>query len=94
MDGQELNMWVDASSLVTRVALERHKTVLEDTCWLQPENSAQHFNLAERDTVLKGINLVLQWQGKVLHVKTNCVCVSLGIRHSDWERASVYQGSK
>ena len=28
IDGQELNMWVDASSLATGVALERHETVL------------------------------------------------------------------
>lgn len=30
MDGRELNVWVDASSLATGVALERHRTVLED----------------------------------------------------------------
>ena len=31
---QELNVWVDASSLVIGVALERHEAVLEDACWL------------------------------------------------------------
>ena len=34
VDGQELNVWVNASSLTIGVALERHKTVLEDACWL------------------------------------------------------------
>ena len=68
-------MWVDTSSLVIRVALERHETVLEDACWLRPENDAQHINLAELDAVLKGINLALQWQCKVLHVKTDFVSV-------------------
>ena len=49
--------------------------MLEDACWLQPENDAQHINLAEQDAVLKGINLVLQWQCKVLHMKTDsCTC--------------------
>ena len=76
-------MWVYASSLVIGVALERHKTVLEDTCWLRPENDAQHINLAELDTVLKGINFALQWQCKVLHVTTDCVSAPLGIGHSD-----------
>ena len=41
------DMWVDASSLVIRVALERHETVLEDAGWLRPENYAQHINLVK-----------------------------------------------
>ena len=49
--------------------------MLDDACWLRPENEAQHINLAERDAVLKGINLALQWQCKALHVKTDSVCV-------------------
>ena len=59
VEGRELNVWVDASSLVIREALERHKTVLEDACWLQPEKDAQHINLAKLGAVLKGINLAL-----------------------------------
>ena len=90
VDGRELNVWVNASSLAIGLALERHKTVLEDACWLRPENNTQHINLAELDAVLKGINLVLQWQCKVLHVKTDCVRAPLGIRHSDWENTSAY----
>ena len=38
VEGQELNMWVNASSLVIGVVLERHETVLEEACWLRPEN--------------------------------------------------------
>ena len=49
--------------------------MLEDACWLQPEAYTQHINLAKLDTLLKGINLAFQWQGKVLHVKTDSVCV-------------------
>ncbi len=94
MDGQELKVWVDTSSLGTGVALERHKTVLEEACWLRPENNAQHINLAKLDARLKAINLALQRQGKVLYVKTDCMCVSLDIRHFKWESASEYQGSK
>ena len=60
VDGWELNVWIDASSLAIGVALEKHETVLEDACWLRPENDAQHINLAELDTMLKGINLALQ----------------------------------
>lgn len=68
VNGWEINVWVDVSSLAIGVALERHRTVLEDACWLQPENNAQHINLAELDTILKGINLALQWQSQVLHL--------------------------
>ena len=75
VDGRELNVWIDARSLAIGVALERHETVLEEACWLQPENDAKHINLAKLDAVLKGINLALQWQCKVLHVKTDSVCV-------------------
>lgn len=38
VDGRELNVWVNASSLATGVVLERCGTVMEDACWLQPEN--------------------------------------------------------
>ena len=75
VDSKELNAWVDASSLAIGVALEWRETVLEDACWLRPKADTQHINLPELDAVLKGINLVLQWQGKVLHVKTDSVCV-------------------
>ena len=34
VDSKELNIWVDASSLAIRVALEWRETVLEDACWL------------------------------------------------------------
>ena len=73
--GQELNVWVDASSLAIRVALERHETVLGNACWLRPENDTQHINIVELDAVLKGVNLALQWQSMVLHIKTDSVCV-------------------
>ena len=36
MDSRELNVRADDSSL----ALERYETVLEDACWLRPENDA------------------------------------------------------
>ena len=75
VEGHELNVWVDASSLVIRVVLERQKTLLEDACWLRPENDAQHINIVELDAVLKGVNLALQWQCTVLHIKTDSVCV-------------------
>ena len=57
------------------MAPERHEAVLEDGGWLRPENNAEHINLAELDAVLKGINLALQWQSRVLHIKTDSACM-------------------
>ena len=70
MTGKELNTWVDVSSLVTGVVLERHVAILEDACWLCLANSAQHINLVELDATLKGLNLVLQWQCRIVHLYT------------------------
>ncbi len=75
IDSQELNMLVNASSVAIRVALERHETLVEDACWLRQENDTQHINLVKLDAVLKGVNLALQSQSKVIHMKTDCVCM-------------------
>ena len=69
-----MNVWVDASSLAIGVLLEKNGAVIEDACWLRPMNDAAHINLAELDVVLKGINLVLQWGIKILHVWTDSLC--------------------
>ena len=71
--GQDINVWVDASSLVTGVLLERDDVVFKDTCWLRPANDAQHINLAELYAALKGINLALKWKCEVMHLKTDSV---------------------
>ena len=75
VSGEELNMWDGASSLVTGVMLERHGDILEDACWLHPTNNVQHINLTELDAMVKGLNLVLQWQARAVHLHTNSMCV-------------------
>ena len=76
MDGKEITVWVDASSVATRVALETNETVIEDAYWLCPINDAQHINLAELDAALKGTNLALQWEATVLHLVTDSAWIS------------------
>lgn len=44
-----------------------------------------NIDLAKLDAMLKGINLALQWQGKMLHMKTG---------NPDQESAIAYQGSR
>ena len=73
--GEELNAWVDASSLATGVLLERYGDILKDACWLRLTNDAQHINLAELDAIVKGLNLALQWQARTVHLRTDSVCI-------------------
>ena len=71
MDGKEITVWMDVSSVATGVVLETNGMVIEDACWLHPTNDAQHINLAELDVALKGANLALQWEATVLHLVIN-----------------------
>ena len=64
---EEMNVLVNASTLALGV--------LEDACWLQPVIDAQHINLTEFNTMVKGINVALPWQTKTLHLCTDSFCV-------------------
>ena len=75
VQGDELNVWVDASSLAIGVLLEKDGAAIEDACWLRPTNDAAHVNLAELDAVMKGVNLALQWKVRKLHIHTDSLCV-------------------
>ena len=81
MQGKEMNAWVDASSQMIEILWEKNGAIIKDACWLRPMNDAAHINLEEVDAVLKGINLVLQWGVKVLHVRTDSLSVPLGAGH-------------
>ena len=62
---QEMNLGVDASFLATGISQEENGAMIEDACWLYPDNDSQHINLAELDTLIKCINLAFQWQVSV-----------------------------
>ena len=51
VDGPELDVWVDASSLATEVSLEHDGAAVEDASLSQKEKDTQHINLAELDAV-------------------------------------------
>ena len=74
-DGQEVTVWMDASSLPTGVAIEYDRAIIEDASWLQPVHADKHINLAELDAVLRGINLALHWKASVIHLRTDSACV-------------------
>ena len=75
MNGREVIVWIDASSLATSVVVESGESLIKDVCWLQPACEDKHINLAELNAILRGINLALQWKATVLHLKTDSACV-------------------
>lgn len=64
--------------------------MIEDACWLHLENNSQHNNLAKLDMVVKGVNLALQWQAKVLHLKTDLLCTYHWLKNSLTGKAKVH----
>ena len=72
---EEITVWVNTSSLALRALLEKDGAVLEDVCWSRPANDAWHINLAELDTMVKGVNLAQQWQVKRMCLRTDFFCV-------------------
>ena len=74
-DGQEVTVWVNASSLATGVAIEYDGAIIEDASWLRPVHADEHINLAELDAVLRGINLALHWKASVIRLRTDLACV-------------------
>ena len=88
VDGPELDVWVDASSLATGISLEHDGTALEDASWLQKERDMQHINLAKFDAVLKDVNMALMWKVTILHFHTDSACVHKWITDTLTEKAS------
>ena len=49
-------------------------------------------NLAELYTTLKGVNLALQWQARVLHIVMDCVRTSADNRCLEWKSTADHKG--
>ena len=84
-----MKVWVDASSMAMGVALVVNGSIIEYACWWCPINYARHINLIILDAVIKGVNLVLQWQAWVLHVVTDSACMHQWVSDTLTEKACV-----
>ena len=73
----ELDIWVDASSLATRMSLEHDEAAVKDASWLWKERDTQHINSGELDAVLKGMNMALIWKATILHLQSDSACVHI-----------------
>ena len=68
-------VWCDASSIGTGVALEIGGVLVEDRAWLRKEDDYHHINVAELDSVVKGLNLAVDWGLEDVTVKTDSATV-------------------
>ena len=68
-------VWCDASSLAVGVVVDIDGKVVEDSAWLRKQSDNAHINLAELDSVLKGVNLALKWNLRDIEVVTDSATV-------------------
>lgn len=74
-------VWCDASSLAIGASVEVQGDVIEDGCWLRREGDSSHINLAELESVLKGVNLAIAWGLDDIEVMTDSNTVFCWLRN-------------
>ena len=70
VEGDEAELWVDASSLAIGVVLRVNGLTVEDGSWLR-ESDSTHINMAELEAVIRGLNVALSWNMTKLQLKTD-----------------------
>lgn len=73
-------VWCDASSLAIGCALEVDGAMVEDGAWLRKQEDGSHINMAELDSVMKGLNLAVKWGMKELEIMTDSATVFSWLR--------------
>lgn len=63
-------VWCDASSIGVGVVLQVGNDVVEDASWLRKDAST-HINMAELDSVIKGLNLAILWKCNAITIKSD-----------------------
>lgn len=73
-------VWCDASSIAVGVAVEIGGNIVEDKSWLRKESDNGHINLAELESVVKGINAAVSWGLSCFTVYTDSATVHAWLR--------------
>jgi transposase InsO family protein/predicted aspartyl protease len=68
-------LWCDASALSLGCALEVDGAIVEDGSWLRKKNDGAHINMAELDSVLRGLNLAVKWKMQKIELMTDSATV-------------------
>ena len=66
-------VWCDASSIALGVYLTINGQVVEDASWMRKADDCGNIDVAELDSVLKGLNLALKWNLKHVFVNTDAM---------------------
>ena len=74
-DSSRGRVWCDASSLAVGCALEIGGRIVEDAAWLRKKEDGAHINMAELDSVLRGVNLAVKWNLEELEIVTDSATV-------------------
>jgi ribonuclease HI len=81
-------VWCDASSLAIGCALEINGDIVEDGAWMRKKDDGAHINMAELDSVVKGINMAVKWKVKQLEILTDSATVF------GWLNSALYDSHK
>lgn len=54
-------VWCDSSNIAMGVLLEIEGKGIEDAAWLRKKGDVNHINVAELESIIKGVNLALKW---------------------------------
>jgi hypothetical protein len=74
-DARICRAWCDASSLALGATLEVDGDIVEDAAWLRKADDASHINLAELESVIKGLNLAVSWEMRQVKIMTDSATV-------------------
>lgn len=64
-------VWYDVSNLSTGVVFEIDGNVVKDSSRLRKMSDFPHIDVAELETIIKGINLALEWNLNDTELKTD-----------------------
>lgn len=91
--GETGSVWCDASSIAVGVAVEIDGCIVEDNSWLRKEDDCTHINLAELESVVKGINAAVSWGLSNFIIYTDSATVNSWIRSiTDGDRKAKTHG--
>uniref|UniRef100_A0A5S6Q5M4 Integrase catalytic domain-containing protein n=1 Tax=Trichuris muris TaxID=70415 RepID=A0A5S6Q5M4_TRIMR len=68
--GNRARIWADASSIALGVVLEVNGYTVENAAWLRRDD-ARHINMVELDAVIKGLNIALSRDMKIIELMTD-----------------------
>ena len=72
---ESVRIQCDASSWAIGAVLEVGGTVVDNGCWLRKKRDPLHINVAEPQSVIKGLTLAIEWRFKKMDICTDSASV-------------------